>query len=162
MVLASHSLGSSVVSNGGAGRLHTATGAKARRQLRAEAAPRIAVSARSGHRILHPTAQAVAEQVAGVERGDVVTTAQLRSRLAQAHGVEECSAPGLARCLQVLAGIVTADLRRGRPGRWPIWRVINDNGQLHGNWPLDARWRAAMLRDEGQVIRHLRSGWAVG
>lgn len=162
MVVASHSLGSSVVSTGGAGRMHTATGTKARGQLRAEAAPRITVSGQTGRRILYPTAQAVAERVAGVARGEVVTTAQLRARLAQAHGVEECSATGLARCLQVLAGIVAEDLRRGRPGRWPIWRVTNDNGQLHGNWPLDARWRAAMLRDEGQVIRHLRSGWAVG
>jgi len=111
---------------------------------------------------VYPSVQMTAELVAGVPRSEVITMAELGARLALRHGADECSAAGLARCLQVLAGRVADDLRRGRPGRWPIWRVINDNGQLHGNWPLDARWRAAMLRDEGQVIRHLRSGWAVG
>jgi hypothetical protein len=162
MVIGSQSLGCPVAVIGSTRRLCAPGGAKARGRSPFDVAPRIAVSARTGRRALYPTAQAVAEWVAGVARGEVVTTAQLRAGLAQRHGADECSAAGLVRCLQALAGIVADDLRRGRPGRWPIWRVTNDNGQLHGNWPLDARWRAAMLRDEGQVIRHLRSGWAVG
>jgi alkylated DNA nucleotide flippase Atl1 len=161
MVLPSQLLVGSIAANDRARRMRTATGANPPGRLPAATAPRIKVSAQSGRRILYPTTQAVAELVAGVARGEVVTTAQLCARLAGSHGVDECSAAGLVRCLQVLAGIVAEDLRRGRPGRWPIWRVTNDNGQLHGNWPLNARWRAAMLRDEGQVIRHLRSGWAV-
>ncbi len=108
-----------------------------------------------------PTMQAVAGEIAAIARGQVMTVSALRARLAERHGGKACSAAALGRCLVLLAGVVAGDLRRGRRGRWPIWRVVNDNGQLPGNWPLDARWRAAMLRDEGQVIRYLRSSWAV-
>jgi hypothetical protein len=130
--------------------------------LEAEAAPRITVSPKSGRRILYPSVHAVAETIASVPCGAVVTLQELRASLARAAEADDCSAAGIARCLRTIAGIVAEDLHRGRPGRWPIWRVTNDNGQLPGNWPLAARWRAAMLREEGQVIRHLRSGWAVG
>jgi len=125
-------------------------------------APRIRINALSGRRVLQPDVHAVAEEIARVARGDVVTVSQLRVRLARRFDVDECSAAGTRRCLGKLAGDVAEDLHRGRPARWPIWRVTNDNGQLHGNWPLAARWRAAMLRDEGRVIRYLRANWAVG
>jgi alkylated DNA nucleotide flippase Atl1 len=108
-----------------------------------------------------PTMQAVAGEIEAIARGQVMTVSALRARLAVRHGGQACSAAALGRCLVLLAGVVASDLRRGRRGRWPIWRVVNDDGQLPGNWPLDARWRAAMLRDEGQVIRYLRSSWAV-
>src|SRR5512145_1663069 len=87
-----------------------------------------------------PTMQAVAGEVAAIARGQVMTVSALRARLAERHGGKACSAAALGRCLVLLAGVVAGDLRRGRCGRWPIWRVVNDNGQLPGNWPLDARW----------------------
>lgn len=105
--------------------------------------------------------QAVAGEVAAIARGQVMTVSALRARLAERHGGKACSAAALGRCLVLLAGVVAGDLRRGRCGRWPIWRVVNDNGQLPGNWPLDARWRAAQLRQEGRVIRYGQQGWLV-
>ncbi|MDZ7652672.1 MAG: hypothetical protein U5L03_09080 [Burkholderiaceae bacterium] len=108
-----------------------------------------------------PTIQAVAGEIEAIARGQVMTVSALRARLAERQGGKACSAAALGRCLVLLAGVVAGDLRRGRRGRWPIWRVVNDNGQLPCNWPLDARWRATVLREEGRVIRYLRSGWAV-
>jgi hypothetical protein len=49
----------------------------------------------------------------------------------------------------------------GRRSRVPIWQATNDNGQMQGNWPLDARWRARMPRSGGRKPCHLRSGRAV-
>jgi hypothetical protein len=106
-----------------------------------------------------PTVKAVAGEVAVIARGQIMTVSALRARLAERRGGKACSASALDRCLVLLAGVVASDLRRGRQGRWPIWRVVNDNGQLPGNWPLDARWRAAQLRHEGRVIRYGQQGW---
>ncbi len=108
-----------------------------------------------------PTMQAVAGEIEAIARGQVMTVSALRARLAERQGGKACSAAALGRCLVLLAGVVAGDLRRGRRGRWPIWRVVNDNGQLPGNWPLDARWRAAQLRHEGRVIRYGQQGWSV-
>jgi hypothetical protein len=108
-----------------------------------------------------PTMQAVAGELEAIPRGQVMRVSALRARLAERHGGKACSAAALGRCLVLMAGVVAGDLRRGRRGRWPIWRVVNDNGQLPGNWPLDARWRAAQLRHEGQVIRYGQQGWSV-
>jgi hypothetical protein len=106
-----------------------------------------------------PTMQAVAGEVAAIVRGQVMNVSALRARLAERQGGGTCSAAALGRCLILLAGVVAGDLRRGRRGRWPIWRVLNDNGQLPGNWPLDARWRAATLRSEGRPVRFLKGAW---
>lgn len=123
-------------------------------------APRITLQPATGRRIVSPTAQAVAAEVAAIPRGAVLALDALGARLAARYGADECSAAALHRCLVFLAGVVAGDLRHGRTGRWPIWRVTNENGQLPGNWPLDARWRAAVLREEGRVIRFARARWA--
>jgi hypothetical protein len=122
---------------------------------------RVVVRSDDGRRVFYPGLDAVAEQLAAIPRGAIVSVSALRTRLALAAGVEECSVDATGRRLVELAGLVAADLRRGRCARWPIWRVTNDNGQLPGNWPLAARWRAAMLREEGQELRFLRSAWSV-
>lgn len=132
-----------------------------RAQFAARAEPRVvAVKAAGGPaRMLQPTPQVVAEEVALVPAGAVLTLSALGDRLARRFRADRCSLPRLRRCLEVVAGVVADDLRRDRPARWPIWRVTNDNGQLPGSWPLDARWRAAVLRGEGRQLRYGAREW---
>lgn len=123
--------------------------------------PRVVRRSADGTRRLHPTLLAIAEELAVIPRCSLLALGVLRARLAARHGADLCSLNGLYRGLAALAAVVAADLYAGRDARWPIWRVVNDNGQLPGNWLLDARWRASMLRGEGHTIRFRSGRWYV-
>ena len=60
----------------------------------------------------------------------------------------------------ILAGAVVDDLGQRRKPRWPIWRLVRDDGTLHPKWPLDPLYRATMLREEGVRITHRHGHWA--
>jgi alkylated DNA nucleotide flippase Atl1 len=130
------------------------------RSSQRERHPQAAQATRSVPPAFSPAAQAVADVVATIPRGQVITMGALRARLAVQSGRADLSAMVVGRTLALLAGAVARNLRGGGQARWPIWRVVNDNGQLPGNWPLDARWRAATLRDEGCVIRYAGNCWS--
>lgn len=122
---------------------------------------RVVRAAADGRRMLQPTLIAIADEVAAIPRCTLVALQALGHRLALRHGADACSPTRLRRGLAALAAIVADDLYAGREARWPIWRVTDDNGQLPGSWPLDARWRASMLRGEGQTIRFASGCWYV-
>jgi alkylated DNA nucleotide flippase Atl1 len=153
---------SAVASAAGRGvrRSRPATGWEAK--LQADPQPKVVIDRKLGDRMLVPTPALVAEEVAAIPRGEVLTVSALRARLAERFGADRTCPSTTAAVLAVLAGCVAEDLTRNRRApRWPIWRVVGDDGRLEKNWPLSARWRASALREEGLSVRHAETTWAV-
>jgi len=129
-------------------------------KLKPDAQPKVVRDPRLGDRLLVPTPMLVAETVAAVPAGQVLTVTELRARLAARFGADRTCPLTAGIFAMVIAGAVADDLARRRPPRWPIWRLVRDDGRLHDRWPLDERWRAAQLRAEGVRVGH-NGGWKV-
>ena len=130
-------------------------------KLRPELAPRVVEDQRRGGRLLLPTPLLVGEAVAAVPSGLVVTIGQLRRALAERFDADRTCPLMTGIFATILAGAVADDLGQRRKPRWPIWRLVRDDGTLHPKWPLDPLYRATMLREEGVRITHRRGHWAV-
>jgi hypothetical protein len=110
---------------------------------------------RRGDRLLVPTPLLLAEEVARIQRGCVITISALREALAHRFQADRTCPLASGRHATVLAGVVGEDLRKKRAPRWPIWRLVGDDGVLNPKWPLATRYRATRLREEGlRVTRH--------
>jgi alkylated DNA nucleotide flippase Atl1 len=129
-------------------------------KLRRELAPTVVDDRRYGGRLLLPTPLLVGEAVATVPRGKVITVSELRRALAERFGADRTCPLMTGIFATVLAGAVADDLGQRRKPRWPIWRLVRDDGTLHPNWPLDALYRATRLREEGVRITHRQGHWA--
>lgn len=129
-------------------------------KLRPELAPRVVDDPRRGGRLLLPTALLVGEAVAAVPRGQVVTIDQLRRTLAERFDADRTCPLMTGIFAAILAGAVADDLGQRRKPRWPIWRLVRDDGTLHPKWPLDTLYRATMLRQEGVRITQRHGNWA--
>jgi len=63
--------------------------------------------------------------------------------------------------VKILAGVVAEDLAQRRQPRWPVWRLVNDNGTLSTTWPLGALYRATRLREERVKLGRRAGAWQV-
>jgi alkylated DNA nucleotide flippase Atl1 len=129
-------------------------------RLRPELAPRVVEDSRRGGSLLLPTPSLVAETVAAIPRGRVMTIGQLRRALAQRFEADATCPLMTGIVATILAGAVVEDLGQRRKPRWPIWRLVRDDGTLHPKWPLDALYRATMLRQEGVRLGRRNGHWA--
>jgi alkylated DNA nucleotide flippase Atl1 len=129
-------------------------------RLRPELAPRVVEDSRRGGSLLLPTPLLVAETVAAIPRGRVMTIGQLRRALAQRFEADATCPLMTGIVATILAGAVVEDLGQRRKPRWPIWRLVRDDGTLHPKWPLDALYRATMLRQEGVRLGRRNGHWA--
>jgi alkylated DNA nucleotide flippase Atl1 len=130
-------------------------------KLRPELEPRLVEDSRRGGRLLLPTPLLVGEVVASIPRGKVMTLGQLRAELAARFGADSTCPLMTGIFVAILAGVVVEDLGRRHEPRWPIWRVVRDNGTLHAKWPLDPLYRATLLRQEGVRLTRSNGHWAV-
>jgi hypothetical protein len=130
-------------------------------RLKPDRQPRIVRDARHGDRLLIATPLAVAAEIAAVPRGEVLTVAELRERLAARFGADRTCALTAGLFAAVVAGAVGDDLRAHRAPRWPVWRLIGNDGCLHDRWALDARFRATRLHEEGHTIARQGRRWKV-
>lgn len=128
-------------------------------KLRPALAPRVVEDRRRGGRLLLPTPLLVAEIVASVPRGKVISMGELRRALAQRFDADRTCPLMTGMFATILAGAVAEDLGHRRKPRWPIWRLVGDDGALPSKWPLDALYRASMLRDEGARITNRHGRW---
>jgi alkylated DNA nucleotide flippase Atl1 len=129
-------------------------------KLRPELAPRVVEDHRGGRSLLLPTPLLVAEQVAAIPRGSVLTMSQLRAALAKRFEAGTTCPLMTGIFATIIAGVVLEDLGQRRKPRWPIWRLVRDDGTLHPKWPLDPLYRATMLRQEGVRLTHRHGHWA--
>lgn len=141
-------------------RSRKASGTRWEEKLRPELEPRVADDARRGIRLLLPTPLLIGEVIASTPRGRVITASQLRQRLAEKFNAEDTCPLMTGMFATILAGVVVEDLTQHRKPRWPVWRLVRDDGTLHPKWPLDPLYRAAMLRQEGVRLTRRRGHWA--
>ena len=130
-------------------------------KLRPELEPEIVADKRSGDRLLLPTPLLLAEEISQVRSGHTITVSQLRNRLAERFGAARTCPLMTGMFIKILAGVVAEDLALRRRPRWPVWRVVNDNGTLSTTWPLDALYRATRLREEGVTLGRRAGAWQV-
>jgi hypothetical protein len=123
--------------------------------------PRVVSDPKHGDKLLIPTPLLVGEEVARVPSGEVITFSQLRERLAQRFNADRTCPLTTGIFAVILAGAVSADITRERKARWPVWRLVKDDGCLNANWPLDARYRASLLRGEGLRVTWMKANWRV-
>jgi alkylated DNA nucleotide flippase Atl1 len=129
-------------------------------KLRPELAPRVVEDSRRGGSLLLPTPRLVGEAIAAIPCGRVMTIGQLRRALAERFEADTTCPLMTGMFATILAGVVADDLGHGRKPRWPVWRLVRDDGTLHPKWPLDALYRATMLRQEGVRLTRRNGHWA--
>ena len=130
-------------------------------KLRPDLAPKVVRDPKLGGRLLVATPLLLAEEVARVRRGDVITFSKLRARLAARFKADRACPLTTGIFAGIVAGAVGEDIAHRRKPRWPIWRLVRDNGMLNENWALDSRYRAALLRDEGLRVTRVNDTWKV-
>ena len=130
-------------------------------KLRPELQPRVVRDPRHGDQLLIPTPLLVAEEVARVARGKVLTLSELRGSLAKRFKADRTCPMTTGIFAAIVAGAVSEDIARRRKPRWPIWRLVRDDGTLNPNWPLSGRYRAALLREEGMRVTRGKMAWRV-
>jgi hypothetical protein len=130
-------------------------------KLRPELEPEIVADRRLGDRLLLPTPLLMAEELTRVPVGATIPVSALRARLAQRFGADRTCPLMTGLFIKILAGVVSEDLAQRRKPRWPVWRLVNDNGTLSTTWPLDARYRATRLREEGVKLGRRAGAWQV-
>lgn len=145
----------------GSGRAKTCSRAGWDSRLKPGQQPRIVRDARHGDRLLIATPLAVAAEIAAVPRGELLTVAELRERLAARFGADRTCALTAGIFAAAVAGAVGDDLRAHRAPRWPVWRLVGNDGCLHDGWALDARYRATRLHEEGHTIARQGHRWKV-
>jgi hypothetical protein len=130
-------------------------------KLRPALVPRVVDDPKRGDKLLIATPLLLAEEIARTPRGAVITLSELRERLAKRFDADRTCPLTTGIFAAILAGAVGDDILHERKPRWPIWRLVKDDGSLNPNWPLDARYRAALLREEGLRVTWMRTGWKV-
>lgn len=130
-------------------------------KLRPDMQPRVVTDHRRGDRLLLPTPLLVAAEVLAVPAGRTLTMSQLRARLALRHDADRTCPLMTGMFVKVIAGAVADDLVHQRTERWPIWRLVADDGRISRDWPLDALYRATRLRGEGVKIGRKGDDWQV-
>jgi len=130
-------------------------------KLRPDMQPRIVTDRRHGDRLLLPTPLLVAAELLVVPAGRTLTMSQLRARLALRHDADRTCPLMTGMFAKIIAGAVADDIEHQRAERWPIWRLVGDDGRISRDWPLDALYRATRLRAEGVKIGRKGSHWQV-
>lgn len=147
----------SAVKSRGRGRTSIDWNAKLRPGLELE----VVTDRRRGGRLLLPTPMLIADEIATIPRGSTLAVSTLRSRLAARFGADRTCPLMTGIFLKIIAGAVADDLAQGHRARWPIWRLVADDGRLSNSWPLDALYRATRLREEKVRIGRKGDAWQV-
>jgi alkylated DNA nucleotide flippase Atl1 len=130
-------------------------------KLRPDLEPRVVRDPRMSDRLLIATPMLLAEEIARVPRGSVITFGELRGRLAKRFKADRSCPLTTGIFAAILAGVVSDDLAHHRKSRWPIWRLVRDDGTLSKNWELASRYRATLLREEGLRVTRAGETWRV-
>ncbi len=88
-----------------------------------------------------------------VEKGKLVTQAQLRERLARDFKVDFTCPITTGIFVRIAAEAAEEDFTAGKQEITPYWRVIKTDGSLNQKFPGGAQAQAARLRDEGHHIQ---------
>jgi hypothetical protein len=126
-------------------------------KLRPDARPKIVPDRRG--RMLVPTPMLVALEVRKVPKGRLITTTQLRDRLARASHADLTCPMTTGIFLNIVAGAAEEAIGAGQRPVAPYWRVVRPDGSLSEKFPIRTGAQAAHLRREGH---RLASGRVAG
>jgi hypothetical protein len=130
-------------------------------KLRPNLEPDIVIDRRHCDRLLLPTPLLVAAEIQLVPPGATLRMSELRARLARRFGADRTCPLMTGMFAKIVAGAVAEDLAQRRKPRWPVWRLVSDDGRLATTWPLDALYRATRLREEGVRLGRKAGAWQV-
>ena len=103
-------------------------------------------------KMLIPTPLLVDALIRKVEKGKLVTTGEIRGRLAKDFKVDSTCPLTTGIFLRIAAETAEEDLRMGRQEITPYWRVIRDDGSLNEKFPGGVEAQAVHLKEEGHTI----------
>ena len=102
--------------------------------------------------MLIPTPMLVDQLVRKVRKGQLVTVAEVRRKLARDHGANVTCPLTTGIFLRIAAEAAEEDRANGRRRIMPYWRVIKDDGSLNPKFPGGVALQARQLREEGFAV----------
>jgi hypothetical protein len=132
-------------------------------KLRPEQEPKLVKDPHGKGRMLVPTPLLVAEEVRRVRKGRLLTSRDLRERLAARTGADVTCPMTTGIFLSIIAGAAEEQLATGKRPVAPYWRVVGENGRLNPKWPPGPERQAERLRREGHRVSRDRvhGSWSV-
>lgn len=112
--------------------------------------PEIVTDKRTGEPMLIPTPRQIDAIVREVSKGKVITTDEIRDRLAKEAGASKTCPLCTGIFMNIVASAAEEDRQSGVPeGKLtPYWRVVKGDGSLNPKFPGGLEAHAAKLKDE--------------
>lgn len=105
-----------------------------------------------GRRVLVPTPLQVDGLIRKVPKGKLVTTGQIRKRLAKDSGAESTCPLTTGIHLRIVSEAAEEEGAKGKKRITPYWRVVRDDGSLNDKFPGGVMAQSARLMEEGHLI----------
>ena len=91
-----------------------------------------------------------------IPRGKLATVIQIREKLARDADANCCCPLTTGIFLRIVAEVAEEDLRNGKKGVTPYWRIVKADGSLNGRFPGGVIAQAAHLKEEGHTVNSNR------
>ncbi len=105
-----------------------------------------------GRRVLVPTPLMADAEIRKVPRGKLITTGQLRRRLAERQKADSTCPMTLGIFLRIISEAAEEDRQAGRSPITPYWRVVKDDGSLNPKLAGGIESQAERLSQEGHAV----------
>jgi hypothetical protein len=105
-----------------------------------------------GRRVLVPTPLMADAEIRTVRKGRLITTGQLRRRLAEPQKADSTCPMTLGMFLRIISEAAEEDRQNGVKRITPYWRVIKDDGSLNPKLAGGVEGQAARLVEEGHTL----------
>jgi hypothetical protein len=105
-----------------------------------------------GRWVLVPTPLMADEEIRTVPKGKLITTGQLRQRLARRQKADSTCPMTIGIFLRIISEAAEEDRRQGKKRVTPYWRVLKDDGGLNPKFAGGVETQAARLEAEGHRI----------
>ena len=126
-------------------------------KLRPEMEPLVTPDPKGRGLMLLPTPMLVAEEIATIPKGSLLTVPELRLRLARRFRADMTCPLMTGVFYNIVAGTAEEQLAAGQPALAPYWRVILEDGTLSPKTPAGPEQQAYRLRQEGHSVSPRRA-----
>jgi len=123
-----------------------------REKLEAPQERRVVDDARRGGTLLIPKPTDVDALMRQVEKGKLITTAQIRERLAIEYGGDSACPLCTGIFIRIAAEATAEDAAAGAADITPYWRILKADGSLNEKFPGGVAVQSARLEREGHTI----------
>jgi hypothetical protein len=113
--------------------------------------PRMEKSLGSGTMLI-PKPLDVDALIRKTKKGQLVTPAEIRSRLARDNRTDTACPLTTGIFIRIASEAAAEDLQNGKTRITPYWRVVTSDGRLNEKFPGGAKAQAKRLREEGHTI----------